>query len=378
MARVVVLGAGVAGMTAAMALRRGLGPEHRVLVLAREDRYVWRASLPWVAVGLRRPEQIMTPVRPGLARRGIDFRQRRVLRVEPRARRVVTAGGHISYDYLLIALGPQQDWDAVPGAAEHGHILCRLDGAQRIWSALQELDRGTAVIAVASAARGALFPTYEMAFLLEDWLRESGRRRRVKVHFITVERGLLEVFGPTVTRAVQTEFAQRGIAVRVDTRVQRVDAGRVWLADGGAIRSDFTLVMPPYRGSRAMQQSPDLVDGQGFVQCGPNMQHPRFANVFTAGDGVGLDVLKTGYHAEQQAKVAAQNIVSLLQGGQPTATFRPETICDIPLDRSRALLGFVRPAPSAFRNLQIQFTYTGRAAIWFKTALEQFHLWRVR
>lgn len=73
MARVVILGAGIAGMNAAIALRRLLGDRHEVWVVAQMNRFVWRPSLPWVAFGLRRPEQIMVPVRPALQRRAFGL-----------------------------------------------------------------------------------------------------------------------------------------------------------------------------------------------------------------------------------------------------------------------------------------------------------------
>lgn len=137
MSTVVVLGAGIAGMEAAIALRRKLGPEHRV------------------------------------------------------------AG-----------LGAQLDWDAVPGAAEYGQIICRIDGARRMWDAVRRLEKGTAVLGV-----------------------------------------------------------MRGIEVRLHTGIRRVEPGRVILADDTAIAADFIMLMPPYRGSRAMLDSPGLSDDRGFVRC---------------------------------------------------------------------------------------------------------------
>lgn len=154
MARVVILGAGIAGMNAAIALRR--------------------------------PEQIMVPVRPALQRRGIRFVEARVLRVDPHRRHVITEAGAMAYDVLLIALGAQHDWDAVPGADRFGHVICRVDGARRIWEAVQRLERGTAVFGVTGIG-GCPAPVYEAVLLLDDFLRRRGVRPRVDICVVTAE-----------------------------------------------------------------------------------------------------------------------------------------------------------------------------------------------
>ena len=59
----------------------------------------------------------------------------------------------------------------------------------------------------------------------------------------------------------------RGIEVRLHTGIRRVEPGRVILADDTAIAADFIMLMPPYRGSRAMLDSPGLSDDRGFVRC---------------------------------------------------------------------------------------------------------------
>lgn len=374
---VVVLGAGIAGMNAAIKLRKRLRPEDRITVVAREEHFVWRPSLPWVAFALRRPEQIMIPVQPALCRRGISYLKVPVLGIEPQRREVVTGNGPVPYDCLIIALGAQLDWSAVPGADVHGHIVCRVDGARRMLEAVYRLEQGSAVFGVASVT-GCPAPAYESAFLLDEFLRRSGRRKAVEIHFVTVESTPLESVGSAPSRIVEAEFRKRGIRMHLNTGISAVESGRVALSNGAQLPSTFTLIMPPYRGSQAMMASPDLVEGRGFVMCDLSMQHPRFPEVFAAGDGVNLDVPKTGHNAELQAKVAASNVASILEGKEPTAQFSPELFCNMPLGRSRGLLGIWKPSPPALANFQVQVTYAGRPAMWMKAAFERYYLWKLR
>lgn len=377
MARVVILGAGIAGMSAAIALRRLLGDRHEVWVVAQTNRFVWRPSLPWVAFGLRRPEQIMVPLRPALQRRGIRFAEARVLRIDPHRRHVFTEAGTVAYDVLLIALGAQQDWDAVPGADRYGHVICRMDGARRIWEAVQRLDRGTAVFGMTGTG-GCPAPVYEAAFLLDDYLRRCGRRPRVEICVVTTEPAPLHVVGPAPSRLMAAELRKRNIHCYPNTPIHGVEAGRVLLADGRTLPAAFTMVMPPYRGSAAMQESSELADARGFVRCDAALRHPQFPEIFVAGDGAALDTAKTGHHAWLQAKVAARNIAAFLSGKEATATFRPQFACNLSIGTAKGLIGFWQPAPPALGNLQVQFTYAGRPAHWMKVLLERYVLWKIQ
>jgi sulfide:quinone oxidoreductase len=82
-ARVVVLGAGIAGHTASAFLRRWLGKEHQVVVVSPRPDHNWVPSNIWVGVGLMRADQVLVPLAPLCRRRGIDFRQARALAIHP-------------------------------------------------------------------------------------------------------------------------------------------------------------------------------------------------------------------------------------------------------------------------------------------------------
>ena len=73
MASIVVLGAGIGGMSVAYELRALLGKEHAVTVVGEGGQFSFTPSNPWVAVGWRKPSDIQIGVRPHLAKKGIGF-----------------------------------------------------------------------------------------------------------------------------------------------------------------------------------------------------------------------------------------------------------------------------------------------------------------
>ena len=75
MARTVILGAGIAGHTAALHLRRMLPKEHDVVVVAPNANWNWIPSNIWVGVGRMSQKKVVFPLAPVYRRKGIEFHQ---------------------------------------------------------------------------------------------------------------------------------------------------------------------------------------------------------------------------------------------------------------------------------------------------------------
>ena len=73
MARTVILGAGIAGHTAALHLRRMLGKEHDVVVVSPNSKWNWIPSNIWVGVGKMDKKRVTFPLAPIYARKGVEF-----------------------------------------------------------------------------------------------------------------------------------------------------------------------------------------------------------------------------------------------------------------------------------------------------------------
>jgi sulfide:quinone oxidoreductase len=70
MAHVVVMGAGIGGMPAAFDIKKALGKDHEVTLIGTSEHFQFTPSNPWVAVGWRKPSQVLVPIRPRSRRKG--------------------------------------------------------------------------------------------------------------------------------------------------------------------------------------------------------------------------------------------------------------------------------------------------------------------
>jgi sulfide:quinone oxidoreductase len=129
MARVVVLGAGVSGHTAALFLKRKLGREHEVIVVSPNSKWNWIPSNIWVGVGKMSPDKVVFPLAPIYRRKHIDFRQAKAVAIHPEGDADDPTGAvdivytdptragqteSIRYDYLINATGPTLNFGAPP------------------------------------------------------------------------------------------------------------------------------------------------------------------------------------------------------------------------------------------------------------------------
>jgi len=138
MAHVVVVGAGIGGMSAAFELREVLGKKHPVTLIGEGSLFSFTPSNPWVAVGWRTPEKVQLPVLAPLQRKGIRFINSGVSEIDAANNRVRTGSGEIvDYDYLVIATGPALAFDEVPGLGPDGETqsICTTPHAQHAWDA---------------------------------------------------------------------------------------------------------------------------------------------------------------------------------------------------------------------------------------------------
>ncbi len=155
MAKVVVLGAGISGHTAALYLKKLLRKSDEVVVVSPNSNFQWVPSNIWVGVGLMRPDQVKFKLEPVYRRKRIVYIQAKAISIHPEGDSeeakpyVVTehvAGKNfgkiekVSYDYLINATGPRLNFEATPGLGPefYSQSVCTYDHAEKAWNNLRD------------------------------------------------------------------------------------------------------------------------------------------------------------------------------------------------------------------------------------------------
>ncbi len=329
MATVVVMGGNFAGITAALETRRRLKHgDHRVIVVANREHFLFVPSLIWVPFGEREIEDITLPLAPILEEHNVEFVHATATKILPDEHSIETTAGPIEYDYLVIATGPKLDY-SVPGTNPKDGMascICTPPDALETRSRFEALvdNPGPAVVGATPGA-GCVGAAYEFLFNLEYNLRKRGVRDRVDLTWITPE-PFLGHFGiggvAGAEPMLNTFFKSLNIHYVANAAIKGIASDEVELADGRRFPFVFSMIMPPFMGQDVIRNSPGLGNAKGYVPVKPTYQHVDYPNIFAAGIAVdvpvpfttpvALGVPKTGYPADEAGKTVGENIARLL------------------------------------------------------------------
>jgi sulfide:quinone oxidoreductase len=336
MTHVVILGAGIAGVTAAYALKAQLGPHDEVTVVSDKPYFHFVPSNPWVAMGWRERSDIAFPIGPYLEARGIKFIHSGVRRIQPDVIQVDLENGDVLfYDMLLIATGATGMSNDIPGLAEHTHSVLHVDQAERAFAAYREFVRHPGPIVI-GAAPGAsvLGPLYEYAFLIDADLKRRNIRERVPITLVTPEPypGHLGLGGEGASRgAVTAALVDTKISVICNARTVRVDQDVIFVVEVDAAGKEkqthalpyaYSVYWPAFGGVPGVRTAAGLVNERGLVVVDEYLRNPDYPNVFALGACVAQPpVDKTPvpvaapdsvYSIQKAGEIVVQNILSLI------------------------------------------------------------------
>ncbi len=288
MARVVVLGAGISGHTAALHLRRMLPKDHIVTVVSPNSKWNWIPSNIWVGVGKMTSEQVTFALAPIYKRKGIEFIQALATEIHPEgnssgkksfvvAKRTNDAQTgelvEIEYDYLINATGPKLNFAATPGLGPDGHTVSvctaghAVEAAADLNSIIAKMKAGTTQTLVVGVGHGTCTcegAAFEYVFNVEHELRQAGVREKANLVYITNENELgdfgvggmtFSMGGQTVTSQAWTEslFQERNVKTVLQAHVEKIEPGVIFYEqlDGSksTLNFDFAMLLPPFRGA---------------------------------------------------------------------------------------------------------------------------------
>lgn len=310
--KVVIVGGGFAGLETAFALRQRLGDRVDLTLVTDRPDFVFRPAQIHVPFG-GGEDDLRLPLGPPADRRDIRVRHGEVAWVETEPKRIALAdGGLLDYDYLVLATGAAMRPEEVPGLAEHAHLIWTIEQMRDLRRELKRLKDAAAdgspqhVLFLVPPGNKCAGPLYELAFMLEKWLRRNRVRDRICVTFATHEATYLEAFGTGLDAVVDGEFAERGIVGCRGAAVTEVEANLVRFADGTARVFDLLVAAAPYGAGVDYEGLPH--DSRGFLLTEPQTRRVRRTDAVYAPGDAGDYPIKLGFLSLLQADAVADDI----------------------------------------------------------------------
>lgn len=392
MAKIIIVGGSFGGLTAAFELRRHLGRKAEITVLAETDYFAFAPSFPWLALGLRKPEDITVGLEKLLSHKGIKFMQATVQKIYPEEQKVDIGNGFLNYDYLVISTGAHLDFEAIPGLGpEKGYTqsIMTLEHTIKTNKAWQQYLETCGPIVIGSTQGVSCFgPAYEFIFGLEHTLWKLGLREKASLTFVTSE-PYISHFGlggfRQAGRVIEDEFAEKDIKVFTNAVVKEIQPERVILGDGTELPFKFSLFVPPFRGVDAVINS-GLGNPKGFVVVDDYYRHKTYPNIYVTGVAVAVapkeatpvptGVPKTGFMAEHMSQIVAYNIAAEIVGKEKRAlpVSKLDVTCIADMGKNAAFM----VAKPALPPREKTYMKKGRLARSLKVVFERYFLFKLK
>ncbi|MDX3229996.1 NAD(P)/FAD-dependent oxidoreductase [Streptomyces sp. ME19-01-6] len=351
--RVVVLGAGYAGMAAAVQLGarvKGRG-DVRVTVVNAQERFTERLRLHMTATGQRLAELSIPEVLEGT---GARFVRGWVTAVDAGAQTVrIDDDRVLHYDTLVHGLGSVADTVAVPGVEDHAYTLNSAQDAEVLAERLARLGDGTVVVG------GSGLTGVESAAEIAE--------RHPELNVVLLGRGEPgAAMNPKAKAYLRSALQRLGVQVRSGAEVVKVLPHAVELAGGESVAADVVVWTSGTRVSPLAAAAGLTVDEYGRIVTDATLRSVSHPEVYAVGDAAAI---RQGYgvmHGTCQGGMptgvhAALSIVRELKGKQPKPFRFGYYHTPVSLGRDDAVVQFTHPDDSPRRMY-----LTGRLAARYK------------
>ncbi|MBC7820553.1 MAG: FAD-dependent oxidoreductase [Planctomycetaceae bacterium] len=345
--RILILGGGFAGVYTAMSLENGMfwgeRDQYEISLVSLENYMVFQPLLPEVISGTIEMLHVITPIRRMAKRTRLHTREIVSIDME---RKVVTLGPEflpktkeLPFDHLVVALGSRLNYDMVPGMREHAIPFKYLGDALRLRTAivqvLEEADNETNPDErrrlLTFVVGGGGFSGVECIAEIQDFLISaiasypSIKAKDLRVVLLQSADRILPELGASLAKYAQNILEQRGIEIRLHTRLSAVTAEGAVLQSKNSTEPEFisarvVVATVPAAPHRLVEQLPVVKDKGGRVVVMPEMCVAGTPHLWAVGDCAavpqpdGIMSPPTAQHALRQAHTCASNILATLRG----------------------------------------------------------------
>jgi len=344
--RVVILGAGAAGISTALELKKASTgvPELEVTLVDQRNYHVHLPFIWHVVSGSVEPSHISFPLDALLRQRGaegpVKFRQSRIQGIDVAKKVVSTDNGELEWDYLVVALGSTTNFfgmaDVEKGSlilksvsdavSIHNHILDNYETALREGDEQRRRELLTFVV-VGGGPTGI-----ELVAAIQDFVRKALIRKypslmsQTRVLLIEAQDGLLSGLKAKMSELAISRLRSRGIEVLLKTRITKVWSGGIQTADGQTIPSGTVIWVAGVKPGAVVESLPFNKGKGGRIIVNQYLEVPESPGVYILGDCAyslqehgSVPYPATQQVAQRQGPACARNIIRAIQGEEQLA-----------------------------------------------------------
>ena len=352
MKKVVIVGAGFAGLHIFYKLRHLIGKKIDITVIDVRSHSLLKPSLPEVAFEGAPISHSLIELRHTIESKGAAFIEDSVINIDAKNNSLTLKNSDkVEYDYIFLTLGAVKNYDAIKGFREFGYSVCDDTQAQRLYNRIKTFQGGKIVTGAAKSTWGTRVdapplkapcegPIGEIMFMFDHYLgRDRGfkRSKDYTIDVFTPGEVFFEDVGDKPRNAIAQFMQKQDMTLHSNKLLIEIGKDFVAFEDGTKMECDLAIIIPPYTAPTVLLDS-QLGDEKGFIPTDTQMRHLDFANVFAAGDITALAQPKLGHVAIIQGGIAAATLMKELGEDVEIPAHNLEVFCIMNMGGNEAAL----------------------------------------
>jgi len=317
--RIVILGSGFGGLTAANLLRKNLSLEHQIVVVDKKKFFMMGLVNLWILSGIRRLEDSQIALNK-LENKEITFLNDEVTAIDISKKFIRTRSNNkLEYDYLIIALGAELAAEEIDGFIRNGGFnLYDAEQIPKLREKIVVLRNGRIAICITNIPYKCPPAPYEASLLINDILAKNGVRDSIDIDFYTPAPIALPVAGAKLSQDIVNLLNDNHINFHPLHKLKAVvDKEIIEFENGNKTNYDLLIGIPPHKVPTVIKSSGLVKEGQNWIDVDKFSLKTNYENVFAIGDVTEIKVdqmaaviPKAGIFAEGQAKSVSHQIIN--------------------------------------------------------------------
>lgn len=326
--RIVILGAGYAGIFLSTNLSSKLDKDsNEIILIDRNNYHQLMQEIHLVAAGFRTAEQLKIPISSLIQGKNVLFIQDDIKRIVPDKNLISLNSGDIKYDELVVCLGSSTKYFNIPGADKYTLPIRSIYDASiihdHISKIISEENIKHNIVIVGAGATGV-----SLGSALAEMINASPNKSNIKVNIIEATSTILPGWDIRVKNKTEEILKDKGIRIFHNSLVERVEEHTLFLKDGLEINSSLIIWTAGVRGYNIDIEPTIDKTNDGRIIVNEYCQTNQYKNIYSIGDLAAMKNSKGILYpplaqiAVRQARYLADNIAEYyIEGNNPKEKF---------------------------------------------------------
>jgi sulfide:quinone oxidoreductase len=321
--KIIILGAGFAGLSISNILRKNLDFSHDIIVIDKKDYFMMGLANLWILDGRRRLEDSKIPLK-NLESKGITFIKDEITNIDTKSKLIKTLHhrDHLHYDFLVIALGADISTNMIPGFNKQNSFnLYDGESISCLRKKILSLEKGKIAIVIMGFPYKCPPAPYESALIIDRMICTVDKRNKIDINIYFPSELPLPSAGEQPNSKLVLMLKKQNINLFPNHSLKEVYKYNLEFHNSQKKEYDILIGIPFHFPPSVLKKSGLIEEKGNWMSVNKFTLETRFKDIFAIGDvteikiNEKISIPKAGIFAEGQARSVASQIIQKIKMG---------------------------------------------------------------